>query len=336
MEDGFDVVAIVGVGLIGGSIGQALRERGRARRVVGIVRRPETARLARERGAIDDATEDLRAGVAEADLVILCPPVLTIPDLAAAMAGALRPGTVVTDVGSTKEFLVREVTRRLPPACPFIGGHPMAGSERGGVEAARADLFVGATWVLCPGEGGVTSAPNPLPEAGRGSFQLAQPPHDDALLGVRRDEGNTGTPPRFGEGPGERSPLSRLASWVAGLGAVPVTMDAAEHDRVVAAISHLPHVAAAALVNAVATGGEEREALRTFIAGGFTSTTRIASSPPELWRDICLTNRAAVLRTLAGYRAALDSFEEALRREDGEALLAAFAAARAARDELIG
>jgi prephenate dehydrogenase len=322
MEAGFDVVAIVGVGLIGGSIGQALRERGRARRVVGIVRRPETARLARERGAIDDATEDLRAGVAEADLVVLCPPVLTIPDLAAAMAGALRPGTVVTDVGSTKEFLVREVSRRLPPACPFIGGHPMAGSERGGVEAARADLFVGATWVLCPVEGRLTSPPSPLPEAGRGSASSA------AEMSF--------SPPRIGEGPGERSPLSRLASWVAGLGAVPVTMDAAEHDRVVAAISHLPHVAAAALVNAVATGGEAREALRTFIAGGFTSTTRIASSPPELWRDICLTNRAAVLRTLADYRAALDCFEEALRREDGEALLAAFAAARAARDELIG
>jgi prephenate dehydrogenase len=285
MADGFEVVAIVGVGLIGGSIGLALRERGMARRVIGVVRRPETARVAQERGAIDAATEDVRAGVGEADLVVLCPPVLTIPPLATTMAEALRPGTVVTDVGSTKEYLMREVMRRLPAACPFIGGHPMAGSERGGVEAARADLFVGATWVLCPGE---------------------------------------------------RSPaLARLEAWVAGLGAMPVTMGAAEHDRVVAAISHLPHVAAAALVNAVVDGGEARDVLRTFIAGGFASTTRIASSPPELWRDICLTNRPAVLRTLAGSRAALDRFEEALRREDGDALLAAFAEARTAREDLI-
>jgi prephenate dehydrogenase len=300
----FPHVAIVGVGLIGGSIGLALRERGLARRVTGVVRREATACKARARGAVDEATRDVREGVADADLVILCAPVLTIPSLAETCAGALRPGTVVTDVGSTKAVLLREVTRRLPPGCPFVGGHPMAGSERGGVEAARADLFEGATWVLCD--------------------HLTPPP----------------CPPlRFGEGVGGRGQptpaLERLAAWVTALGAVPVTMDAETHDQVVAAISHLPHVAAAALVNAVAASGLDRAVLRTFIAGGFTSTSRIASSPPELWRDICLTNRSAVLEALALHRRALERFEAALEREDGEALLAAFGDARAAREDLI-
>jgi prephenate dehydrogenase len=278
------VVAIVGVGLIGGSIGLALRERGLARRVIGVARREETVRAAMERGAIDEGTLDAREGVASADLVVLCTPVLTIPPLAERIAERLWPGTIVTDVGSTKEYLSREVSRRLPPGCPFVGGHPMAGSEKGGVEAARADLFEGATWVLCPGE---------------------------------------------------LDPLARLASWVLALGARPICMEAEAHDRVVAAISHLPHVAAAALVNAVVAGGEERDVLRTFIAGGFTSTSRIASSPPELWRDICLTNRESVLATLGHFRAALARFEEALRREDAAGLLAAFADAREAREELI-
>jgi prephenate dehydrogenase len=311
----FPHVAIVGVGLIGGSIGLALRQRGLAERVTGVVRREATAAAARERGAVDVATMDIAVGVAEADLVILCAPVLTIPTLVEAMADALRPGTVVTDVGSTKAVLLREVTRRLPPECPFVGGHPMAGSERGGVEAARADLFDGATWVLCS-EGGLTSPPTPSPKRGGGSEPEVPP-----------------SPFRGGGQGGEVT--QRLARWVKALGASPVTMDAATHDQVVAAISHLPHVAAAALVNAVVATGLARDLLRTFIAGGFTSTSRIASSPPELWRDICLTNRSAVLEAIALQRRALERFEAALQQEDGEALLAAFTDARSAREDLI-
>jgi prephenate dehydrogenase len=304
-SDLFPVVAIVGVGLIGGSIGMALRERGLARRVIGVARREETIRQARERGAIDAGTLDPREG-GEADLVVLCAPVLAIPELAGQIAGTLRPGTVVTDVGSTKAYLSREVSRRLPSGCPFVGGHPMAGSEKGGVEAARADLFEGATWVLCP------TPPTPLPTGEGGALDTPLPPWAGGAEGV---------------GP--------LQQWVAALGARPVLMEAAAHDRVVAAISHLPHVAAAALVNAVVAGGEEREVLRTFIAGGFTSTSRIASSPPELWRDICLTNRESVLEMIARFHTALDRFEAALRGEDGVALLAAFADARESREDLI-
>jgi len=280
--------------------------------VIGVARREETICLAQERGAIDQGTLDPREGVAAADLVVLCAPVLTIPALAERIADALRPGTVVTDVGSTKEYLSREVSRRLPAGCPFIGGHPMAGSEKGGVAAARADLFEGATWVLCP----------ETPDASRQSPVEA---------------GSSSHVERSADAPDWRlaSGVWRLEQWVTALGARPVTMEAGAHDRVVAAISHLPHVAAAALVNAVVAGGEAREVLRTFIAGGFTSTSRIASSPPELWRDICLTNRERVLEMLFHFRAALDRFEDALRCEDAEGLLAAFADAREAREDLI-
>src|SRR5438128_5473108 len=137
----FDTVAIVGVGLLGGSLGLALRERQRARRVIAVARRPETVRLALECGAADEGVTDPREGVQAADLVVLCTPVLTMPALVERFAASLKPGAVVTDVGSTKSLLCRELPRRLRPETPFVGGHPMAGSEQSGGEAARADPF---------------------------------------------------------------------------------------------------------------------------------------------------------------------------------------------------
>ena len=146
----FDTVCIVGVGLIGGSFGQAVRERGLARHVVGAVRREETARLAIEKGAVDRATTDILEAVRGADLVFMAPPVGQMATLCAQIAPVMRADAIVTDAGSTKAQIVRECTQLFSPKSYFVGGHPMAGSEKTGVEAARSDLFEGATWVLTP------------------------------------------------------------------------------------------------------------------------------------------------------------------------------------------
>jgi prephenate dehydrogenase len=287
----FETVALVGVGLLGGSLGLALRERGLARRVLAVARRPETVRQALALGVADEGSSDLDAGAAGADLVVLCVPVLSMPALVERMAPHLRPGAVVTDVGSTKSVLVRELPRRLRPENPYVGGHPMAGSEKTGVEAARADLFEGARYLLTP---------------------------------------DADTP---------EETVERLERWVVRLGAVPVRLDPAAHDRAVAGISHLPHVAAAALASAVraegTAGSPEIEILQQLVAGGFRSTTRIAASSPELWRDICLTNREAVLEALRLFGAELELFARALQAEDGPALLSAFERARRAHADLV-
>jgi prephenate dehydrogenase len=284
----FETVSIVGVGLLGGSLGLALRDRQRARRVIAVARRHETVDQALKLGAADEGFTDPREGVKEADLVVLCTPVLTMPALVEQIAPALKAGAVVTDVGSTKSVLCRELPRLLRTGTSFVGGHPMAGSERTGVEAARADLFVDATYLLTP---------------------TVETP-----AGV----------------------VDHLEVWVRGLGARPVRLDPEAHDRAVAGISHLPHVVAAALVSAVASGaGTDRETLKCLIAGGFKSTTRIAASSPEMWRDICLTNREALLETLARFETELAHFTRALEDRDGAGLLEAFGRAQSDRKELV-
>jgi prephenate dehydrogenase len=148
----FDNVAIIGVGLLGGSLGLALREGRLARRVVGVGHRQESIDKAVAMGAVDEATLDPGAGVEGADLVVLCTAVRLIPVMAADVASRLKPGCIVTDVGSTKSFIVSELERILGGRARFVGSHPIAGSEKRGVDAARADLFRGAVCVVTPGE----------------------------------------------------------------------------------------------------------------------------------------------------------------------------------------
>jgi prephenate dehydrogenase len=282
----FQTVAIVGVGLIGGSLGIALRERRLAARVIGIARREATVAEALSVGAIDEGSLDLQA-VSEAELVVLAPPVLSIPPLVEAMAPHLREGAVLTDVGSTKGALLRELSLLVPAHADLVGGHPMAGSEQGGVLASRGDLFEGSVYVL-------TRAPRTRPEN-----------------------------------------VERLARMARALGANPVELEADLHDDAVARISHLPHVVAAALAEATGESALAGDVLRLLVAGGFKSTTRIASSPPEMWRDICLTNRDAILAALADFEGALAQFRRALETDDGEALLEAFARGKTVRDSLV-
>ena len=146
----FDKVCIVGVGLIGGSFGLAVRERGLARHVVGAVRRQETVQMALKKGAVDSATTDLLEAARDADLVFMAPPVGQMAGLCEQIAPVVRSGAIITDAGSTKAQIVEDCTPIFAPKSHFVGGHPMAGSEQTGVESARADLFEGAVWVLTP------------------------------------------------------------------------------------------------------------------------------------------------------------------------------------------
>src|SRR4028119_2462591 len=146
----FDTVCIVGVGLIGGSFGMAVRERGLARHVVGAMRREETASQALAKGAVDSASTDLLAAARGADLVFMAPPVGQMASLCEQIAPVVRADAIITDAGSTKAKVVQQCSRIFGQKAYFVGGHPMAGSERTGVEAARSNLFEGAVWVLTP------------------------------------------------------------------------------------------------------------------------------------------------------------------------------------------
>jgi prephenate dehydrogenase len=274
-------VAIVGVGLMGGSLGLAL---GGAREVVGVDPDPEALRVALAVGAVDRAAGSLEEAAEGAEAVVLATPMPALEGLARRALAASPEDCLVTDLGSAKAALLAA----LSPADRerFIGGHPVCGAERTGVAFARRDLFRGATWFLTPGA-----------EARPELFQ-------------------------------------RLHGLVGSVGARPVAIDAGVHDRLMALVSHLPHVLAGALVNqAAATAPEGREALRS--AGpSFGDLTRVAGSNPPLWADILLANREAVLEALGAYAASLDEVAGALRAGDREWLLGFIGEAAGARARL--
>ena len=277
----FDTVAILGVGLIGGSIGLGLRRRGLASRVIGIGRRPDSLRVAMDMDAVTSTTLAPHEGVADADLVIICTPVGRIAHDVRSVAPHCRPGTLITDVGSTKAEIVADVGTALPNGVRFIGSHPLAGSERNGPAAAEADLFVGRVVIVTPGDA------------------------------TRADD------------------LEALCGFWRGLGARVVKLPPDEHDRALAATSHLPHLIAAAL--AAATPGE----LLGLTAGGWGDCTRIASGDPELWGQIFASNRESLLATLSRFEECVIAFREAIERRDDEALLELLTAAKRRRDSVI-
>ncbi|MCS6858965.1 MAG: prephenate dehydrogenase/arogenate dehydrogenase family protein [Abditibacteriales bacterium] len=280
-----DTVAVIGIGLIGGSYGLALKARGLARCVIGVARRETTRHIARSVGAADETTDDAREAVREADLVILCTPVGSIADMAQHIAPTLQRDCVVTDAGSTKVGIVRDCEAILGRR--FVGGHPMAGSHETGPQWARADLFVGATYVLTP-----------------------TPQTDPAALETVRT----------------------LAEK---LGARPLLLDALTHDELVAFTSHLPHVVAFALANAVAAKQKENPHAAQLAASGFRDMTRLAASDPQLWTDICLANRDAVLTAIAEFERQLRALKSALVDEDATGFTAALRAAVEGRASML-
>jgi prephenate dehydrogenase len=277
-------LAVVGVGLLGGSLALAARAQGLAREIVGVGRDRSRLEAPLRAGAVDRVTTSVAEGVRDADVIVLAATVLANERLLGEVWGAMTPGALVTDVGSTKRGIV-SVAERLAAAQPraFVGSHPMAGSEQSGFGVARADLFRGATVIITP-----TDASDPA-----------------AVKGV-------------------------TALWET-LGARVSALDPDTHDRVVAAISHLPHVAAWALVDAV--GRFEPGAL-AFAARGFRDTTRIAASDPAMWTDILLGNRDAIVASLVAFRGALDDLEGLVTAGDRAGIEALLARLKAQREGL--
>ncbi len=261
-------LAILGLGLIGGSLGLALRQsRGSKIEVLGWGRRPETAQRAAKRGAIDRAVS--LAEAAQAEVVVLAVPILAEREIMVQLAPHLKPGAVVTDVGSTKVQVMAWAQELLPPTVAFVGGHPMAGKEQAGIEAAQADLFQGRTYCL-------TQAPDAPPQA-----------------------------------------VERVLEIVQGVGAWPLFLSAADHDFLVAGISHLPLIVASALIAATSQDPAWPQ-MAKLAASGFRDTTRLASGDPIMGRDLLITNAQNLRRWLDVYRKELERYERLL--DDPEAL----------------
>lgn len=277
----FKQVTIVGLGLIGGSLGMAVRRQRLAREVIGLSRSRSTVRRAKQRGAIDEGTTDPRGAVRDAELVVIATPVDTIIPYAMRLARLMRPGSVLTDVGSTKAHIVEALERRLPGEIPFVGAHPLAGSERRGLTAASAQLFDGSICIVTPT--------------------------------ARTDRRAVKTLRQFW------SPLVRQV----------VTMRPRQHDRVLAGISHLPHLVAYSLVRSV-NDAQPRP------PQSFLDMTRIAQSDPALWDDIFLTNRAELLAALRRFERELHRVRACLARGRGASLHRWLAGAKAKRDALQG
>lgn len=276
------VLAVVGVGLIGGSFAAALRKAGQVGKVLGVGRNAQSLARAVELGLIDEAVT-AEAAAAQADLIMLATPVGGLTNVLSQMRPHLAPGTVLTDGGSTKAEVVAAARDALGDRIgQFVPGHPIAGAERTGPEAADASLYCGRTVILTP-----------VPENG-----------EEALALVRH-------------------------AWQA-CGADVIDMDAEAHDRVLASVSHLPHLLSSVYMEQVATAADA--ATRLDLAGsGFRDFTRIAAGSPEMWRDIFLSNRDAMLAELAAVRGVLDRAERAIADGDGAALLTLLDTAARAR-----
>jgi prephenate dehydrogenase len=277
-------LAVIGVGLIGGSFALALKQAKKVSKVVGVGRNAANLKLALERGIIDAIAPDPGAAARDADLVLVAAPVAQFPAIFAALA---ESKALITDGGSTKRDVIAAARKALGKRIArFVPAHPIAGAEKSGAAAAKAELFQDRRVVLTP-----------LKENAKASVAAVE------------------------------------AAWSA-CGAKVSRMDAEEHDAVLAAVSHLPHVLAYALVHDVAKRNNSAQ-LFSFAAGGFRDFTRIASSHPEMWRDICLANRDRLLQELKLYANELGSIRRLLDKGDGAGLEKLFAAAREARDKWI-
>ncbi|MBW7656259.1 MAG: prephenate dehydrogenase [Hydrogenophilus thermoluteolus] len=277
-------LVVVGVGLIGGSFALALKRAGLVAEIVGLGRREATLERAQRLGVIDWGTTEPKAAVAGADMVFLAMPVGQTRTIVQTIAPHLAPETIVTDAGSTKQNVVEAFYLDLPDhLARAVPGHPIAGKEQSGPDAADAALFVDRKVVLTP-----------LPE-------------------------------------NDLEAVARVTALWAACGAEVRTMTPQEHDRVFAAVSHLPHVLSYALVHELA-GRANAETLFDYAAGGFRDFTRIAGSHPEMWRDICLANRQTILAELDEYLSELAWIRALLLSGNGDGLYHLFAAASEARN----
>ena len=281
-------VCIIGTGLIGGSLALALKQADYCAEIVGAGRSQDTLKKALALGAIDRYESSLDKAVVDADIVVVAVPLGAMHAVFKSIAASLAPSAIVTDAGSAKQSVIMDAAKSLAGHFAyFVPGHPIAGTERSGVDAAFAELYQKRRVILTPTE-------------------------KTSLVAVE----------------------AVTAMWRA-VGAEVECMSADHHDLVLAGTSHLPHLLAFGLVDCLNNLKEVDEVFR-FAAGGFRDFTRIASSDPVMWRDICLSNKDAVMEMMRRYRAEMDKMYQSLEAGDGEALKAVFERAKKTRDDFCG
>ena len=285
----FKQAAIIGVGLIGGSLGMVLRRKALVDHVIGIGRRVENLKTAVELGAIDRYVADPKEGIKGSDLVILATPVDTYERHLKDWAHCLEAGAIVSDVGSVKGTLVERSEEAMPAGVHFVGAHPIAGKEKTGVAAGSDLLFRGARCILTPTK------------------------NTDLLA------------------------LERIKQLWEETGSIVLTMDPHVHDHILGAVSHLPHAAAFALMNALADTRDQHLPsldLARHSGGGLRDTTRIAASSPEMWRDIFLWNRDNVVSLIEQYQQSLDELKRLIAAGDAAGIEKALERAKREREKL--
>ncbi len=282
----FNKICIFGVGLLGGSIGMAIKKNGLANEVIGVGRDIGRLRKAVSAGAVDKVTTDYTAEVKDADLIILSMHINSSLEVAKKIAPFLKKDAVVTDVESTKELFCKKMQGILPDGIHFVGAHPIAGLERQGIDVATHRLFTEAVCVITR-----TSKTN-----------------KHALLKIKE-------------------------LWNK-VGADVVFCSPSQHDKLVALTSHLPHIAAVSLVNTLGKADTIDRDLKLVVGNGFRDTTRIASSSPEMWQEICVTNKKNILGVLSKFQKELDKMCKLIDGSDREKLIKEFKKAKSIRSIL--
>ncbi|ORU90239.1 MAG: prephenate dehydrogenase [Cycloclasticus sp. symbiont of Poecilosclerida sp. M] len=283
----FKKICIIGVGLMGGSIAKASRENGLCNEIVGVGRNRENLQLACDLGVIDKFTSDILEGASGADLVVVCTPVGSFNEVLKELKKTWDSECLYTDVGSTKASVVdslSSVFTTIPQN--FVPAHPIAGSEKNGVEASQLDLFKGKRVILTP--------------------------VSDTQIAAQE----------------------RCSAWWNAMGAKVSSMSVEHHDEVLAATSHLPHVLAFSLVELLKNKEDEKEIFK-YAAGGFKDFTRIASSDPQMWADICLANKAPLLKLIDDYQSMNQKIARLIEKGDEQGLLSLFESARIARNNFM-
>jgi prephenate dehydrogenase len=280
-------LAVIGVGLIGGSLALALKEAGAVGEVVGCGRGKPNLEKAIELGVIDRYSRDPVEAVRDADVVFLATPVCSLGSVTQSLLPGLKPGAILTDGGSVKGEVVRAVEPLLPENIHFVPGHPIAGTEQSGAEAAFPTLYHGKRCILTPTE-----------KTNKAALDL----------------------------------VDRMWSLA---GSEVVRMSIEKHDRVLAAISHLPHMVAYSLVNSVGSYDHYEENILEYSAGGFRDFTRIASSDPTMWRDIALTNRDALIEMMEHFEKFFAELKEDIRDGSDEKLSEFFLRSKQLRDAIL-
>lgn len=284
----FKKVTVIGVGLLGASLAKACKERGLVDEIVGYGRNRENLEKAKDLNIIDHCPADLDEAVSDADLIVLCTPVSTIVPLIQNLISKVKPGALITDVGSVKDPVVHGADKVVPEGIFFVGSHPIAGGENSGLEASTANLYQDAKCIVTPTE------------------------------------------------KTDKTALEKISALWQAVGMKVISLTTDEHDFIFGAVSHLPHIVAYALMNTLgALKTPENRDVTAFSGAGLKDITRVASSDPVMWRDICLSNRKHSLDLIDRFQNKLEEIRSTIEKGDGQELKKEFIAANKYRLNVI-